>query len=74
MGKALTSEIDDDITFGFTWISGQAYLETKTEKNVTDFEGRWQANPSESGNLNVECGKCAEHLWWVELSNTAAPK
>ena len=56
------------LTFGFTWMS----LE---EKDVTDFEGRWQARPSEPGNLptEVECGKCAEYLLWIELSPETIP-
>lgn len=43
------------LTFGFTWMSIEADPTTETENNLRDFEGRWQARPSESGSLNVEC-------------------
>ena len=36
---------------------------------VKDFEGRWQTpHLSESGDLDLECGKCAEYLLWLEVS------
>lgn len=52
------------LKFGFTWMSTEADPATATEIDVTDFERRWQARPSESGNLplGVECGKCTEYL------------
>lgn len=56
------------LTFGFTWMSREVDLATVTEKDVTDFEGRWQSRSSKSGSLEVECGKCADCLLWVELS------
>ena len=57
------------LTFDFTWMSTEADPATATEKEVIDYEGRWGARPSESGNLPVEmeCGKCAEYLLWAEL-------
>lgn len=61
------------LTFGFEWMWVEADPATETEKNVRDFEGRWQASPSESGNLNLECGKCAEYLLWVELPPETIP-
>lgn len=63
------------LTFGFTWMSLVADPAIATEKEVTDFEGQWQARPSEPGNLptEVECGKCAEYLLWIELSPEKTP-
>ncbi|MCJ1342367.1 hypothetical protein MMC31_000549 [Peltigera leucophlebia] len=61
------------LTFGFTWMSVEADPATQTEENVRDFEGRWQARPSESGNLNVGYRKCVEYLLWVELPPETIP-
>lgn len=54
------------LTFGFTWLSNEADPTTTRENDVKDFEGRWGCI-STSGNLEVDCGKCAEYLLWVEL-------
>lgn len=61
------------LIFGFTWLSNEADPTTATEKDVTDFEGRWQGCLSKSGNLEVECGKCTEYLLWVELPPEKIP-
>lgn len=51
------------------------YAAKTAKENVVDYEGRWDARPSESGNLpvEVECGKCAEYLLWVELPPETIP-
>lgn len=43
------------------------------EHDVKDFEGRWEGYPSRSGNLEIDCGKCAEYLLWVELAPEKIP-
>lgn len=56
------------LTFGFAWMSEEADPNKESEGSVRDFEGRWQGpHSSEPGSLNIECGKCAEYLLWVEL-------
>lgn len=60
------------LTFGFTWLSNEAYPTTIRENDVKDFEGRWVCI-STSGNLEVDCGKCAEYLLWVELPPEKIP-
>ncbi len=67
------------LTFDFTWLSSEADPTTATEKEVTDFEGRWQGCLPKSGNLEVKCGKFAEYLFimGVELPpewNSAAAR
>ena len=45
------------------------------EEDVIDYEGLWNARPSEPGNLLVEeeYGKCAEYLMWAELPPETIP-
>lgn len=61
------------LTFGFTWLSNEADPAAVTEHDVTDFEGRWEGCISRSGNLETDCGKCAEYLLWVELPPEKIP-
>ena len=50
-------------------MSEEADPNKEQEGGARDFEGRWQAaHSSESGDLDFECGNCAEHLLWLELS------
>ena len=37
------------------------------------FWGRWQGCLTKSGNLEMDCGKCAEYLLWVELPPEKIP-
>lgn len=63
------------LTFGFTWMSAEADPAKTAKEQVVDYEGRWDARPSESANLPVEmeCGKCAEYLLWTELPPETIP-
>lgn len=63
------------LSFGFTWMSTEADPAKAEEEDVIDYEGRWNARPSEPGNLpvEVEYGKCAEYLMWAELPPETIP-
>lgn len=58
------------MSFSFR-VRGEAGPKKEQEgRRVRDFEERPVApHLSESGDLGLECGKCAEHLLWLELSS-----
>lgn len=50
-------------------MSEEADPNKKQEERVRDFERRWQApHSSDSSTLNLECGKYAKYLLWLELA------
>lgn len=61
------------LNFGFTWLSNEADPTAVKENDVKDYEGRWEGYLSRSGNLETDCGKCAEYLLWVELPPEKIP-
>lgn len=53
-------------------MSAEADPAKTAKEQVVDYEGRWDARPSESANLPVEV-ECAEYLLWAELPPETIP-